>query len=218
MCSVHANSAREAVIKLCTLPLLAGENVGHAFVVPTVATCVDLVVQVGHRARWSAPGSRDRRRTGPGRGRRRRGRGPLHHPDGTACAGRRLPAAPRAFRAHGFDLTSLLALVGLTMGALAGLLLGLGIVLCVTAWTRPRRSGRRRAVAAPRGAHQAGGSRRRHVRPRDRVPVAPSEARSALLGHCRLAVLGDRCVLRRVRGVRADRLSSAGADASDRTS
>lgn len=47
MCSVHANSAREAVIKLCTLPLLAGENVTAAFVVPTVATSVDLVVQLG---------------------------------------------------------------------------------------------------------------------------------------------------------------------------
>ena len=44
MCSVHANSAREAVVKLCTLPLLAGENVSHAFVVPTVASSVDLVV------------------------------------------------------------------------------------------------------------------------------------------------------------------------------
>ena len=44
MCSVHANSAREAVTKMCTLPLLAGENVGHAFVVPTVASSVDLVV------------------------------------------------------------------------------------------------------------------------------------------------------------------------------
>jgi len=47
MCSVHANSAREAVIKLCTLPLLAGENVTAAFVVPTVATSIDLVVQLG---------------------------------------------------------------------------------------------------------------------------------------------------------------------------
>lgn len=47
MCSVHANSAREAVVKLCTLPLLAGENVTDAFVVPTVAACVDLVVQLG---------------------------------------------------------------------------------------------------------------------------------------------------------------------------
>jgi pilus assembly protein CpaF len=46
MCSLHANSAREAVTKLCTLPLLAGENVGHGFVVPTVAGCVDVVVHV----------------------------------------------------------------------------------------------------------------------------------------------------------------------------
>src|SRR5918912_3203960 len=44
MCSIHANTAREAVTKLCTLPLLAGENVGHGFVVPTVASSVDLVV------------------------------------------------------------------------------------------------------------------------------------------------------------------------------
>ncbi|MEO8105953.1 MAG: ATPase, T2SS/T4P/T4SS family [Actinomycetes bacterium] len=44
MCSLHANSARDAIIKMCTLPLLAGENVGHAFVVPTVASSVDIVV------------------------------------------------------------------------------------------------------------------------------------------------------------------------------
>jgi pilus assembly protein CpaF len=44
MCTIHANSAREAVTKLCTLPLLAGDNVTHAFVVPTVASCIDLVV------------------------------------------------------------------------------------------------------------------------------------------------------------------------------
>ncbi|MGI8416143.1 MAG: CpaF family protein [Nakamurella sp.] len=47
MCSVHANSAREAVVKLCTLPLLAGENVTDTFVVPTVAASIDLVVQIG---------------------------------------------------------------------------------------------------------------------------------------------------------------------------
>ena len=46
MCSIHANNAREAISKLCTLPLLAGENVGHHFVVPTVASSVDLVVQI----------------------------------------------------------------------------------------------------------------------------------------------------------------------------
>ena len=54
MCTIHANSAREAVTKMCTLPLLAGDNVGHAFVVPTVAASVDVVVHTqtdgqGHR-------------------------------------------------------------------------------------------------------------------------------------------------------------------------
>ncbi len=44
MASVHANSAREAITKLCTLPLLAGANVGARFVVPTVAASVDVVV------------------------------------------------------------------------------------------------------------------------------------------------------------------------------
>lgn len=44
MCTVHANSARDAVTKICTLPLLAGENISSAFVVPTVASCIDLVV------------------------------------------------------------------------------------------------------------------------------------------------------------------------------
>jgi pilus assembly protein CpaF len=47
MASLHANSAREALVKLCTLPLLAGENIGSRFVVPTVASSVDLVVHVG---------------------------------------------------------------------------------------------------------------------------------------------------------------------------
>jgi pilus assembly protein CpaF len=54
MCTIHANSAREAITKLCTLPLLAGENVSHSFVVPTVASSIDLVIHIardalGHR-------------------------------------------------------------------------------------------------------------------------------------------------------------------------
>ncbi|WP_199423998.1 CpaF family protein [Actinotalea solisilvae] len=51
MCTVHANSAREALTKICTLPLLAGENVSAAFVVPTVASAVDLVVHLDRDAR-----------------------------------------------------------------------------------------------------------------------------------------------------------------------
>lgn len=55
MASVHASSARQALTKLCTLPLLAGANITSDFVVPTVATSVDLVVhtaidQRGRRA------------------------------------------------------------------------------------------------------------------------------------------------------------------------
>lgn len=34
MCSIHANSAREAISKMCTLSLPAGGNVGHLMVVP----------------------------------------------------------------------------------------------------------------------------------------------------------------------------------------
>lgn len=44
MCSIHANGAREALAKLSTLPLLAGRNIDASFVVPTVASCVDIVV------------------------------------------------------------------------------------------------------------------------------------------------------------------------------
>ena len=47
MCTIHANSARDALAKLCTLPLLAGRNIDASFVVPTVASCIDLVVHLG---------------------------------------------------------------------------------------------------------------------------------------------------------------------------
>jgi pilus assembly protein CpaF len=46
MGTLHANSARDAITKLQTLPLLAGENISHKFIAPTVASAIDLVVQV----------------------------------------------------------------------------------------------------------------------------------------------------------------------------
>jgi len=46
MTSIHANSAREALAKLTTLPLLAGENVSHRFILPTVAGTIDLIVNL----------------------------------------------------------------------------------------------------------------------------------------------------------------------------
>ena len=46
MCSIHAKSAHHALVKLCTLPLLAGRNIDHSFVLPTVAGTIDLVVHL----------------------------------------------------------------------------------------------------------------------------------------------------------------------------
>ena len=46
LATLHANSAREAVTKLCTLPLLAGENISPSFVIPTVAGAIDLIVHL----------------------------------------------------------------------------------------------------------------------------------------------------------------------------
>lgn len=45
MATVHANSARGAISKLQLLPLLAGENISQSFITPTIASCIDLVVQ-----------------------------------------------------------------------------------------------------------------------------------------------------------------------------
>lgn len=44
LCTIHANSAQDAIAKLCTLPLLAGSNITSEFVNPTVGSCIDLVV------------------------------------------------------------------------------------------------------------------------------------------------------------------------------
>lgn len=46
MGTIHANSARDAITKLQTLPLLAGENISHKFIAPTVASAIDVVIQV----------------------------------------------------------------------------------------------------------------------------------------------------------------------------
>ena len=108
MCSVHARSARAAIAKLCTLPLLAGENVTSDFVVPTVATSVDLVVHIG-----TDPDGRRRVReivAVPGRVEG----GTVETAQVFASAGGRLeradgfPPHPERFAAAGFDLVELL--------------------------------------------------------------------------------------------------------------
>ncbi|CAB4895403.1 unannotated protein [freshwater metagenome] len=44
LCTIHSNSAQDAISKLCTLPLLAGVNITSEFVNPTVGSCIDIVV------------------------------------------------------------------------------------------------------------------------------------------------------------------------------
>lgn len=44
MCTIHANSAQQAITKLCTLPLLAGANISPEFVKQSVAGSIDFVV------------------------------------------------------------------------------------------------------------------------------------------------------------------------------
>lgn len=44
LCTIHANSAIDAIAKLSTLPLLAGQNIPSEFIRPTVAQVIDLVV------------------------------------------------------------------------------------------------------------------------------------------------------------------------------
>lgn len=112
MCTIHANSAREAVTKMCTLPLLAGENVGHGFVVPTVARSVDLVVH-------TKTDSRGRRRVQeiigiPGRVEGHADSAVIETVDIFTMRDDRLvradgfPPHPERFAAAGYDLASLL--------------------------------------------------------------------------------------------------------------
>ena len=110
MSTLHANSAREAVVKICTLPLLAGENVSSAFVVPTVAGAIDLVVHLDLDAR----GHRRVREIASLSGRVENGvieLADLFHRDGTGqlVRGPGMPPDPERYARAGHDLAELLA-------------------------------------------------------------------------------------------------------------
>ncbi|MEI2809503.1 MAG: ATPase, T2SS/T4P/T4SS family [Nocardioides sp.] len=137
MCTLHANSAREALVKMCTLPLLAGENISARFVVPTVASSVDLVVHLG-----IDPGGVRRVNeivAVPGRVENdiieteavfvREGE-ELRRANG-------MPNRPERFARVGVDLQQILGRDRL-MGALLGLLGGLGVALIWSAYAVPR--------------------------------------------------------------------------------
>lgn len=108
MCTLHANSAREAVTKLCTLPLLAGENVTASFVVPTVASAIDLVVHLD----LERDGRRSVREivavTGRVEGAVVETAEIFHHREGALQRADGYPPKSEAFRRAGFELSSLL--------------------------------------------------------------------------------------------------------------
>ena len=108
MATLHANSAREAITKLCTLPLLAGQNIPGDFVVPTVAGSVDLVVHVA----TLASGQRVVREISALSGRVEQGVIELAEIFGDRGSGleRRggFPPHPERFERAGFDIAQLL--------------------------------------------------------------------------------------------------------------
>ena len=108
MVSIHANSARQALVKMCTLPLLAGENIGAGFVVPTVASSVDLVV---HTA-FDGAGMRRVREVVAVTGRVENGiieSAPIFtRRDGELVRGSGVPVRREAFEAAGIDLDDVL--------------------------------------------------------------------------------------------------------------
>lgn len=108
MCTLHANSAREAVAKMCTLPLLAGENVTDRFVVPTVASAVDVVVHLG----VNPQGVRQVREVVGVTGRVEEGRvetvGLFHRERGELVRGDGFPAGAERYARVGIDVAALL--------------------------------------------------------------------------------------------------------------
>lgn len=107
MASIHANGGKQALVKLCTLPLLAGENVSSAFVVPTVATSVDLVVH----ATLDSQGKRSVTEIIAPTGRSERGlieaETVFNRQNGELKKGPGRPHRREAFEAAGIDLESL---------------------------------------------------------------------------------------------------------------
>lgn len=108
MATLHANSAREAVTKLCTLPLLAGENVSHAFVVPTVAASVDLVVHIAKQANGARRVTEIAALPGRTEGDVIEVAQLFEQRDGQLVRAGGFPPHPHRYAEHGFDLGLLL--------------------------------------------------------------------------------------------------------------
>lgn len=64
LCTIHANSSLDALLKITTLPLLAGNNISLEFIRPTVSSCIDYVVHCSLNTQGARRISEIRRVTG----------------------------------------------------------------------------------------------------------------------------------------------------------
>lgn len=64
LCTIHANSSLDALLKMTTLPLLAGNNISLEFIRPTVSSCIDYVVHCSLDAEGARRVAEIRRVTG----------------------------------------------------------------------------------------------------------------------------------------------------------
>lgn len=109
MCTIHANTARDALQKLTTLPLLAGRNIDGAFVVPTVAACIDLVVHCTMDARGNRRITEIMAPTGSSNGHVIEASSIFHTVDGVLRPTGSHPARVVKYQNAGVDVTHLLA-------------------------------------------------------------------------------------------------------------
>ncbi|MDO5025984.1 MAG: ATPase, T2SS/T4P/T4SS family [Trueperella sp.] len=107
-CTIHANSAREAVAKLAVLPLLAGENVTSSFVIPTLAAAIDLVVHVQRDRTGKRAVAEILAVTGRTEGEVIETSQLFVQRGGGLVRGSGYVAEPERFAAHGYDLGDLL--------------------------------------------------------------------------------------------------------------
>ena len=167
MATIHANSAREALVKLCTLPLLAGENISARFVVPTVASSVDLVVHLG----LDNGGVRRVNEivAVPGGPRTTSSRSSLSSSGRAATSCTQAGCRPVSTPTNGQDRHTPAAPGRRLMGAVLGLLLGVGLLLIWSSFRHPTATDGAQ-VAAAATVEQCRTRRGEHHRIPVRVP------------------------------------------------
>lgn len=109
MCSLHASSAKQAISKMCLLPMLAGSNVSAEFVIPTVASVVDVVVHTALQKDGKRRVQNIVSVTGRLEGSNIETIDVFHRVDDQLIPTGLLPAKPDHFVSHGFDLKKILS-------------------------------------------------------------------------------------------------------------